>query len=127
MQALYKVGILTPENENDISTGTARHVCAEGPVLIERHMVVVELNSNGSAAYATEVQFIFFPDHAWLTRRCKLLKDEEAICALTPDRFPQAKPKVLLRVLHELHIVQEKAVFQADMSTCISSVAKDTR
>ena len=63
-----------------------------------------------------------------LSRRSQLLEDEaKAVCGLTKDNFPEAKPATLMQLLQELHSLQEDVVFQADMTHCIQAAAGQSR
>lgn len=63
-----------------------------------------------------------------MSRRSQLLEDEaKAVCGLTKDRFPKAKPAILMQLLQQLHSLQEDVVFQADMSHCMQAAASQSR
>lgn len=63
-----------------------------------------------------------------LSRRSQLLEGEaKAVCGLTKDQFPEAKPAILMQLLQKLHSLQEDAVFQADMTHCIQAAASQSR
>jgi len=63
-----------------------------------------------------------------LSRRSQLLEDEaQAVCGLTKDKFPEAKPATLMQLLQKLHSLQEDVVFQADMTHCIQAAASQSR
>jgi hypothetical protein len=63
-----------------------------------------------------------------LTRRSQLLEDEaKAVCGLTKDQFPEARPAIFMQLLQKLHSLQEDVVFQADMTHCIQAVASQSR
>ena len=63
-----------------------------------------------------------------LSRRSQLLEGEaKAVCGLTKDQFPEAKPAILMQLLQKLHSLQEDAVFQADMTHCVQAAASQSR
>ncbi|DBA82014.1 TPA: hypothetical protein ACH3X1_007713 [Trebouxia sp. C0004] len=61
-------------------------------------------------------------------RRSQLLEDEaKAVSSLTKDKFPEAKPAILMQLLQKLHSLQEDVMFQADMTHCIQAAASHSR